>query len=125
VKLTRIVSHGGQIQRALSKRMKLGVAAIALLPTIGAGYVGLSTQSASAAVLYGVNMVQACEEHGHLGASFWNTTPYGWYCYDFSPAPPFWSWAGGVDIQGWCNRHYPGTHSFIYQNNLYGWRCST
>ena len=96
-----------------------------MLLAVATAYLGLAMPSASASVLYPVNVVQACQEQGHLGASFWNYTPYGWYCYDFSPAPPFWAWAGGVDIQGWCNRHYPGTRAIIYYNNLYGWRCST
>ncbi len=84
-----------------------------------------TSASASVQILYSINVVRACQEQGHLGASFWNTTPYGWYCYNFSPSPPFWEWAGGVDMQGYCNRHYPGTRAIIYYYNLYGWRCST
>jgi|ERR1035438_812336 hypothetical protein len=107
----------------------------AALVMIVLGYFGLPISSASAStsaskspsvqILYSINVVQACEDQGHLGALAWNTTPYGWFCYNFSPAPPGWDYAGGVDMQGYCNRHYPGTRAIIYYNNLYGWRCST
>ena len=108
----------------------LAVAVAASLAFLGPFGLSISSASASTArsasvqILYPINVVRACEEQGHLGASFWNTTPYGWYCYNFSPSPPFWEWAGGVDMQGYCNRNYPGTSAIIYANNLYGWRCS-
>ena len=126
MRFVQISREDGGNSKKLRTRIKLVSIAMSLLLSV-AGFFGLSAPSASAAIqyLYPTRPVQACQEQGHLGASFWNTTPYGWYCYDFSPAPPFWAWAGGVDFQRWCSRHYPGTRAIIYYNNLYGWRCST
>jgi hypothetical protein len=106
------------------------VASLALM--LGYSSLPMSSASASAStaasswvqILYPIDVVRACQEQGHLGALAWNTGPYGWFCYDPSTSPPFWNFAGGVDIQGYCNRHYPGTRAIIYYNNLYGWRCS-
>lgn len=78
---------------------------------------------ASAAVRYSVNMTQACQEKGHFAASYWNWTAYGWYCYDLSFPALSIAPAGGVDVQAWCSRHYPGSEAKVIENNLWGWRC--
>jgi len=128
-------SVGVSKANSLGKRRRIitstGIALIMLT-----GLLGLSVSSASAAtsaassasapvqILYSINVVAACEQQGHLGALAWNTTPYGWFCYNASTSKPFWDFAGGVDMQGYCNRNYPGSTAIIYHNNLYGWRCS-
>lgn len=124
MQIVQVLPENGSKRKKLWIRIKLMSTTMSLLLS-AAGLLGLSAPSASAAILYPTNPVRACQEQGHLGASFWNATPYGWYCYDFSPAPPFWAPAGGVDFQRFCNRHYPGTRAIIYSNNLFGWRCST
>jgi hypothetical protein len=120
---------------SLSKRRRI-IASVGTAFLIMAGFLGLSISSASAAtsaspsasasvqILYPINVPVACEQKGHLGALAWNTTPYGWFCINASTSPPFWDIAGGVDMQGYCNRDYPGSTAIIYRNNLYGWRCS-
>jgi hypothetical protein len=97
---------------------------LGLIVAVAAVALGISAAPASAAVIYDTNPVQACQEQGHMGASFWNPGPYGWFCYDPVPSPPFWTPAGGVDFQGWCNRHVSGSRAIIYKNNLFGWKCS-
>jgi hypothetical protein len=102
--------------------------AAAILCTSGA-FGAISTAPASATVYayYNTNPGQACREQGHVGASVWNNTPYGWYCYDlsFGIVPPSASFkpAGGIDFQGWCSRHYPRSVAMIVAYNLNGWRC--
>ena len=73
--------------------------------------------------MYQINYVQACQEKGHLGASFWYWGPYAWYCYDYA-FPVGIAYAGGMDIQAWCNRHYPGSRAIVWYNSPYGWRCN-
>lgn len=127
----KTLTHKQFIAGKARKGMYIAASAAAFLILL-LGYFSMPISSASAStsastsvqILYPINVVQACEEQGHLGASFWNTSPYGWYCYNFSPSPPFWEWAGGVDMQGYCSRTYPGSQAIIYYNDLYGWRCS-
>ena len=82
------------------------------------------TTSASVRILYSINVVAACQQQGHVGALAWNRTPYGWFCINPSTSPPFWDFAGGVNMQAYCNRDHPGSSAVVYYNNLYGWRCS-
>ncbi len=108
------------LKRILPRRV---VARMAIITMVALAGVGLGAVPASASYIYSINVTQACQEQGHFANSFWNTGPYGWYCYDLA-LPSGVSPAGGVDMQGWCNRHYPGATAIIYQYNLYGWRCS-
>jgi len=128
-------SEGAAKANSLGKRRRI-IASMGTAFLVTTGCLGLSISSASAAtsasssasasvqILYPINVVAACEQQGHLGALAWNTTPYGWFCYNASTSKPFWDFAGGVDMQGYCNRDYPGSKAIIYNNNLYGWRCS-
>lgn len=118
----------------LKRAPQILVVVVALVLAMNSMTVALTTQSASATTvttapnnvtgyIYHINMVEVCQEKGHLGASLWNITPYGWYCYDFA-FPAGLAYAGGADIQAWCNHHYPGSQAIIYENNAYGWRCN-
>ncbi|MDP9694428.1 UNVERIFIED_ORG: hypothetical protein J2X79_001987 [Arthrobacter globiformis] len=89
-----------------------GVAAPASVPTAG-----------SLTYHYPVYQYQVCRRQGHWGASFtnyWN--PYSWYCYDLS-FPLGITWAGGLDINGWCKATYPGSYAGLDANNAMGWKC--
>lgn len=72
---------------------------------------------------YSVYHYQVCQRQGHFGASFLNPwNPYSWYCYDIS-FPLGVTWAGSLDINGWCRARYAGTHVELWSGDVWGWRC--
>lgn len=108
-------------RRSWRRRLAVGI----LLPLVAAlVFSGVKAQPASAAVLYPVYYYQVCQHQNHFGASLWKWSPYGWYCYDLS-VPLGVTWAGGLDIQGYCAWKYPGSWAYLYDKNTpYGWRCA-
>jgi hypothetical protein len=99
---------------------------IAVVLMAGVGLTAAPAHAADTVYVYSVNMTQACQDRGHVGASYWNLTPYGWYCYNLTFSAPFVQPTGGVDIQYWCNKHFPQfpkIRAVVYKNNLFGWRC--
>lgn len=116
------------------------VALIAVAPSAGAevgrSVVGTSTnvnqaetevQVASMAYgttyFYPIYHYQVCQRQGHFGASYYNGySPYSWYCYDLS-IPFGITFAGGLDINGWCQATYRGSHAELVSNDAWGWKC--
>jgi len=115
----------------------------ALVAVLALSAAGIGTAPASASVVAPVSAVaptaikvassltyyypvygyKVCRRQGHWGSSFtnyWN--PYSGYCYDLS-FPIGITWAGGMDINGWCKATYPGSYAGIYANNALGWKC--
>jgi len=89
---------------------------------LASGFIGVTAASASAGVQATIDVQKACQIKGYLGASFWNTGPYGWYCYSFS-IPPTTMYTAAVDMQNYCTRYWPGSRAIIVNWNLYGWKC--
>ncbi|HEY6736898.1 MAG TPA: hypothetical protein VI322_04250 [Candidatus Saccharimonadia bacterium] len=81
----------------------------------------MSATSASAASQYRIDVPKACQEQGHSWAASYGTGPYNWYCVDFSVSIPggvSLGYAGPVDMQGYCNRHYPGSRAVVLPNSI-------
>ena len=112
-------------------RRRLATLGAVLTMTIGAALV--VAPPADAAVYYHVNMSQACKDtYNDSGswAAFWNPwNPYSWYCSHLEgPYPPVYRWQGGVDIQKYCNKHYPGSKATVAPKwfdywPIYRWAC--
>ncbi|WP_405970901.1 hypothetical protein OG496_12410 [Streptomyces sp. NBC_00988] len=100
---------------------------VSLLLAIGM-MVGISMATATPAqasttYIYPVYHNQVCNRQGHFGASFWNGfNPYSWYCYDLS-VPAGITFTGGLDINGWCQDRYRGTHAELMGRDVWGWNC--
>jgi hypothetical protein len=94
--------------------------------------IGLGTVTAQAADpqppgpnrYYPVYLYQVCQQQGHFGDSLLNPRdPYSYYCYDLS-FPLGITYAGGLDIQGWCQDKHPGSTATLYSDDvLNGWKC--
>lgn len=99
--------------------------AVLLIVAATAVGMGLTPQPAQA----GVTLAQAvdyhavCRRQGAFAASTWNPlSPYAWYCYTIS-FPVGITYAGGLDIQGWCSAYMKGSRAEVWENNAWGWRC--
>ncbi|HEX6257928.1 MAG TPA: hypothetical protein VFZ48_00445 [Candidatus Saccharimonadales bacterium] len=107
--------------------MKFGKKIVGALAGL-ALFLGLSIATTAPAqagttYVYHVYHYQVCQKQGHFGASFTNPyNPYSFYCYDLS-IPLGVTWAGGLDINGWCASKYAGTHAELVEHNVWGWRC--
>ena len=51
---------------------------VAILIAMGFGF--MTASEASAGQQYLVNEPAVCRYQGHLSATLWNPTPYGWFC---------------------------------------------
>ena len=110
-------------------RGRRALSAVALGALLAAGAtLGAASSPAKAGVIASVNMSAACRTQYPTawGASFWNTGPYGWYCYNYT-SYPFPNDLGGIDVNRACHDQYPGwnLHAVLVANNLYGWRCES
>lgn len=64
-------------------------------------------------VYHQVIPADACKDQGHFAAiSFDWFNPYSLYCYDVS-VPMGLTIAGGVDIQAFCNKKWPGSMATV------------
>lgn len=117
----------GLTRRNFGPRVRQGF--VSLLMAIGM-MVGISVATAAPAhaagsltYYYPVYQNQVCNRQGHFGAGYyWSTNPYSWYCYDLS-VPAGITFAGGLDINGWCQARYPGSRAGLVSNNVWGWKC--
>jgi hypothetical protein len=110
---------------------RLAALAVALAAT---GGIVAVAPPAQAAVLYRVNMTQACKDtyrDAQSMAAYTNPwSAYSWYCSHVEvPYPPVYRWQGGVDIQRYCNIHYPNSQALVGPSWLdslpiYRWVCS-
>jgi len=72
---------------------------------------------------YPVYHYQVCKRQGHFGASFYNPwNPRSWYCYDVS-FPFGVTFAGGLDINGWCKAKYKGSTAVLTGKSVWDWKC--
>jgi hypothetical protein len=109
-----------------TRRRAFSAVALGALLAAGAG-LSAASSSAQAGVIASVDMQAACHTQYPTawGASFWNTGPYGWYCYNYNSWSPFPNDLGGIDINRACRDQYQGwnLHAKLVANNLFGWRC--
>jgi len=104
-------------------RRLLAAAGITITGLLGMSVVTPVAAQASTTYVYDVYHYQVCQRQGHFGASFYNPwDPGSWYCYDLS-VPLGVTWAGGLDINGWCAEKYNGTHAELTSGDVWGWRC--
>jgi hypothetical protein len=88
---------------------------------------GILASAAQASTDHSVNIVQACnEQHGYAnGYSGWGG-PYGIVCLVWSFSIPWGLTAtpvGGLNIQAYCTRHYPGSRAVLTWWSPNGWVC--
>jgi hypothetical protein len=103
----------------------LGVLAIVVGMSLSA------PRKANAAVIqgFGVSMQTACmEQHPGANVAWWwyYYNPYSWYCGTYTTPTQF-TYMGGVNVQAYCNKHFPGTHaklSYIYVPLVWSWVCA-
>jgi hypothetical protein len=96
---------------------------IAFITLLGVNIVTSAPAQASTTYVYNVYHYQVCQRQGHWGASLWNPwDPRSWYCYDLS-IPLGITWAGKLDINGWCKATHRGSHAELTSNDAWGWRC--
>jgi hypothetical protein len=102
----------------------LGVTVTTAVPAQAATTVQAAPMAQTGTIyVYTVYHYQVCQRQGHFGASYYNPwSPYSWYCYDMS-FPVGVTWAGPLDINGWCASRYWGTHAELWSNDVWGWRC--
>jgi hypothetical protein len=95
----------------------------AVVATIVLFGLNVAPAEASTTYIYPVYQYQVCQRQGHFGASYYNPwSAYSWYCYDLS-FPIGVTYAGGLDMNGWCQATYSGTHAELVSNDVWGWRC--
>jgi len=109
--------------KRISKRFAQMFIAVALAMTS----IGFLASTAQASTNYPVNIMQACnEQHGYAnGYSGWGG-PYGIVCLVWSASFPWGVTAtpvGGLNIQAYCNRHYPGSSAALTWWSPNGWVC--
>jgi len=96
---------------------------LAVLALFGVSIASAAPAQASTTYTYEVWHYQVCQRQGHFGASFTNPwDPGSWYCYDLS-FPLGVTWAGGLDINGWCGEKYRGSHAELTSSDVWGWQC--
>jgi hypothetical protein len=111
------------------RRIKRGFLALAMAAGLTAGVTVATSTSASAdtggeyTVYHPIVPADACIDQGHFGAiSFEWFNPYSLHCYDVS-VPPSISIAGGVDIQAFCNKKFPGSTATVNGKTVWDWYC--
>jgi hypothetical protein len=105
------------------------LSAVALGALLAAGGLSAASSPAKAGGIASVDMQAACHAQYPTawGASFWNTGPYGWYCYNYNSWSPWPNDLGGIDVNRACHDQYPGwnLHAVLVANNIFGWRCES
>jgi hypothetical protein len=96
-----------------------------------AGMSAATPRKAEAAVVqgYGVSMQTACmEQHPGANVAWWwyYYSPYSWYCGNYT-TPTSFNYMGGVNVQAYCTRHFPGTYaklSYVGVPTVWSWVCA-
>jgi hypothetical protein len=108
-------------------RLAAAIGGLALL----AGLSVTTARQADAGVVqgYGVSMQTACmEQHPGANIALWwfYYNPYSWYCGNYT-TPTSFDYMGGVNVQAYCNRHFPGTYAklnYVGAATVYSWVCA-
>lgn len=109
------------MKRQLRRAVLSAVAVVVAM--FGMSIAAAAPAEASTTYHYPVYHYQVCQRQGHFGASYYNPwDPYSWYCYDMSVRLGV-TWAGGLDINGWCAATYPGSHAELTGTDVWGWEC--
>lgn len=104
-------------------RRSLVAAAIATASVVGVGIATAAPAQASTNYIWPINHTQVCNWQGHFGATSFNwANPYSLYCYDVS-VPAGITITGGLDMNGYCQAKYPGSHSELWGNTIWAWKC--
>jgi hypothetical protein len=78
---------------------------------------------------YGVSMISACtQQYGGPLIQAWPmsvSNAYSWRCYRVTSWVPYrLAYLGGVNVDQWCKRTYPGSFAVAEQSNwAYSWSC--
>lgn len=99
---------------------------LALVMTLG---LTMADTATAAATDYDVNFTQACKwQYG--GPQYYAANafggPYGWTCYYNTYSLPLsvtFTPAGGLDLNAYCTRAYPGSRAVLAYYHPFGWRC--
>lgn len=103
------------------------IASLGATAVLAMGGFVLSSPANAADGEWPADIEEACRLQGHSGVYNFFGEPYTWTCYDMSYTFPFgvsFGSAGSVDIQGYCNRFYPGSKAEVTNAALAeGWSC--
>jgi hypothetical protein len=122
--------------KQLGRRARIGIAAV--IAAIGVAFPIVNASSASASTYYSINVDRQCQDqyHGYFyrGVAYNRNNPFSWVCgyashsltigypwgasYTISITP-----VGGVDMQAYCSRYYPGSRAILVNWTSTGWRC--